>query len=155
MIALERLRIDIIESIIAFNKLCFPTDFWKETDWKELLEDERAVYYALMDGDRIVGDVFIYNWKGEKDYIKIMNLAVHPDYRRQGLAHRLLNSVTDEMRQAGMRRFCGETRASNRNMQRVFEDCGYRLDKIEESYYENPSESAYKYVLTISKIERR
>lgn len=146
---LQVLHSERTEAIIAFNKLCFPTDFWKEDDWKDLLADERAVYYAVMDGETIAGDVFIYNWKGEDDYVKIMNLAVHPDYRGQGLAHRLLDHVTEQMRAVGMCRFCGETRASNAAMQRVFEDCGYELNRIEEGYYTSDGESAYKYVLKL------
>lgn len=149
MTTTKKLSVENIDPIIAFDKLCFPTDFWKEEDWKALLEDQRAVYYALVDGAHIVGNVFIYNWKGEKDYVKIMNLAVHADYRGQGFAHKLLNHVTVEMSQLDMRRFCGETRASNKAMQRVFEDCGYALNTIEEGYYTHPSESAYKYVLQI------
>ena len=147
MIEIKKLGIEYKEQITAFDKFCFPTDFWKIEDWEDLLSDDRAIYYALTDEDEIVGDVFIYNWKGEKDYIKIMNIAVHPDYRGKGFAHRLLNHVTSEMEQIGMQKFCGETRASNKAMQKVFEDCGYFLNKIEENYYDNPSESAYKYVL--------
>lgn len=149
MIRIQELKIESIEPIIAFDKLCFPTDFWKEEDWQDLLKDERAIYYALLNDDKIVGDVFIYNWKGADDYVKIMNLAVHPDYRKQGLAHKLLSHVTEEMEKIEMRRFCGETRATNKAMQKVFEDCGYELSKIEEGYYDNPSESAYKYVLQL------
>ena len=133
--------------LIEFNKLCFPTDFWKEEDWRELLSDPRAVYYALLDGDKLVGNVFIYNWQGEADYVKIMNLAVHPDYRRQGLARRLLGRVAEEMEQTGMKRCCAETRASNSAMQRAFDACGYRLNRIEKDYFDNPKESGYKYVL--------
>lgn len=147
MLEVKRLTTESFSSILAFDRLCFPTDYWKEADWKELLDDERAIYYALLDGERIIGDVFIYNWKGERDYVKIMNLAVHPDYRKQGLARRLLNHAASEMQQIGMLRFCGETRASNTAMQRVFEDCGYSLRTIEADYYDHPSECAYKYVL--------
>lgn len=147
MITLKRLNLERIESIIAFDRLCFPTDFWEEKVWHELLSDDRAIYYALLDGETIVGDVFFYNWESEKDYVKIMNLAVHPDYRRQGVACRLLNHVTAEMRACGKNRFVGETRASNKPMQRVFYDCGYRLSHIEDDYYEHPAEPAYKYVL--------
>lgn len=149
MIIIETLGPERREDIMAFDRLCFPTDCWKEEDWKELLEDERAVYCAALEDGRIVGDVFIYNWQGEKDYVKIMNIAVHPDYRGQGLARRLLQRVTEDMRALGMRRFCGETRASNRAMQRAFEGCGYELDRVEEHYYDHPDESAYKYVLQI------
>ena len=144
---IKRLYIDSIEQIIEFDKLCFPTDFWKDADWEDLLNDERAVYYAMLDGEKIVGDVFIYNWKGENDYVKIMNLAVHKDYRNHGIACRLLNYVTQQMEKIDMNCFRGETRESNKAMQRVFEKCGYKLSKIEEGYYTNPKESAYKYIL--------
>lgn len=133
--------------LIEFNKLCFPTDFWKKEDWHELLSDPRAVYYALLDGDELIGNVFIYNWQGEHDYVKIMNLSVRSDRRGNGLAHKLLDHVTAEMNKLGMKRFCGETRATNFAMQKVFEDCGYRLNRIEEGAFDNPPESAYKYVL--------
>lgn len=149
MIKLEQLHADSLDMLMYFDKLCFPTDFWKSEDWKDLIEDERSIYYALLDEDVLIGNVFIYNWKGEKDYIKIMNLSVHPEYRNQGLAHKLLNHVTEEMVKIGMKRFCGETRGSNRGMQTVFEQCGYQLIRVEEHYYHNPDESAYKYVLQL------
>ena len=149
MMTIERLGLERKAEIMAFDRLCFPTDCWKEEDWQELLADERAIYYAALADGAIVGDVFIYNWQGEKDYVKIMNIAVHPDDRGQGLASRLLNLVTQEMGALGMRRFCGETRASNQAMQRTFEGCGYGLDRVEEHYYDQPDESAYKYVLQI------
>ena len=137
--------------LIEFNKLCFPADFWKEEDWHELLSDPREIYYALLEDDKLIGNVFIYNWQGEYDYVKIMNLSVHPDRRGFGYAHRLLDHVTSEMSKLGMKRFCGETRASNYAMQKVFEGCGYLLNRIEECCFENPTESAYKYVLETRK----
>ena len=149
MVKITQLTAERMTEIIAFDRFCFPTDFWRKEDWEDLLHDPRAVYYGLLDDGKIVGDVFIYNWEGEKDYVKIMNLAVHPDYRGRGLAHMLLNHVTVQMEELDMKRFCGETRASNQAMQKVFENCGYVLHIVEENYYENPSESAYKYVLQV------
>lgn len=149
MIDLKQLHADRICPIAAFDKTCFPTECWQEDEWKELLADPRAIYYALLDKDNIVGNVFIYNWKGEKDFVKIMTIAVHKDYRKHGLAQKMLNFVSAEMRKQGMWRFCGETRASNKAMQKTFESCGYVLSTIEEGYYDNPSESACKYVLEI------
>ena len=150
MIRLKQLDASYLETVMAFDKLNFPTDFWKAEDWKDLMADERALYYAFLDEEDLVANVFIYNWKGEKDYIKIMNISVHPNYRGQGLACNLLDHVRDEMSTIGMKRFCGETRSSNKAMQTVFETCGYRLDRIEENYYQNPVESAYKYVLELT-----
>lgn len=112
-----------------------------------MLKDECAIYYALLDGEQIVAGLFLYNWQGKRDYVKIMSLAVHPKYRKQGLGERLLRHAEREMRQLGMTKFCGETRASNNAMQRLFTRCGYRLEWVEENYYQHPDESAYKYIL--------
>ena len=71
---LRELNITWIKEMMEFDQLCFPTDFWEERDWRSLLEDERAIYYALLDSEKIVGQIFVYNWSGEKDYVKIMSL---------------------------------------------------------------------------------
>ena len=150
MYTIKKLGIESLDAILGLEELCFPVpDRWKEADWRELLEDERAVYYAMTDGDKLIGNVFIYNWKGEHDYVKIMNVSVHPDYRNQGVAGRLLNRVTEEMKSDGMFRFCGETRSTNKAMQQAFEKCGYKLDRVEEHYFHDPDESAWKYVLQL------
>ena len=146
---LKILGFENFDEIVAFDKLCFPTDFWKTEDWEDLLKDERSIYYAFTEGEKIIADVFIYNWKGAYDYVKIMNVAVHPDFRGNKFAEKLLDHVTEEMKKEKMLRFCGETRASNKAMQKVFEKCGYVLSKIEENYYNNPDESAYKYILQL------
>ena len=144
---LKRLGKERFPEIIAFDRLCFPADGWSEEDWAELLADERAFYYALLEDGQIVGNLFLYNWQGEQDFLKIMNLSVHADRRNRGLAHRLLQKAAEELEASMRERCCGETRESNRAMRRVFEDGGYRLNKTEENYYENPAESACKYVL--------
>lgn len=47
---LQRLNKNDLPEIIAFNRRCFsPGDRWSGEDWTELLEDERAHYYALLE----------------------------------------------------------------------------------------------------------
>lgn len=116
----KRLTLSEYDAIVAFDRLCFPEDHWTEEDWRELLADER-------------------------DYGKIMNLAVHPAYRGRRLAAGLLRAATELLQAAGLPRICGETRLSNEAMRRTFAACGYRLTRIEEAYYDHPPESACKY----------
>ena len=150
MYTIKELGIESIDAILSLEKLCFPVpDRWKEEDWRRLLERDRDTYYAMTDGDRLIGDVFIYNWKGEYAYVHIMNVSGHPDYRKQGVASRLLNRVTEDMKNDGMYRFCGETRSTNTAMQKAFESCGYKLDRVEEGYFHDPEEPAWKYILNV------
>ena len=98
---LQRLNKNDLPEIIAFNRRCFsPADRWSEADWAELLEDERALYYALLENGQIVGSIFLYDWQGERDFLKIMNLGVAPDRRGQGLACRLLQKAAEELKVA-------------------------------------------------------
>lgn len=78
----KRLTLSEYDAIVAFDRLCFPEDHWTEEDWRELLADERAVYLALLDDGRIVGDVFVYNWQGERDYGKIIEPCGPPGVPR-------------------------------------------------------------------------
>ena len=150
MYTIKELGIESIDAILALEKLCVPVpDRWKEEDWRRLLERDRDTYYAMTDGDKLIGNVFIYNWKGEYDYVKIMNVSVHPDYRKQGVASRLLNRVTEDMKSDGMYLLRGETRSTNTAMQKAFESCGYKLDRVEEGYFHDPEEPAWKYLLSL------
>jgi ribosomal-protein-alanine N-acetyltransferase len=54
--------------------------------------------------------------------------------------------VHEEMQTSGLTRICAETRASNAAMQKVFDDCGYKLSSVVENGYDNPQEDEYKYV---------
>ena len=102
-------------------------------------------YDAIVAFDRLCFPVVVDNWQGERDYGKIMNLAVHPAYRGRRLAAGLLRAATELLQAAGLPRICGETRLSNEAMRRTFAACGYRLTRIEEAYYDHPPESACKY----------
>ena len=98
---LQRLNKNDLPEIIAFNRRCFsPGGRWSGEDWTELLEDERAHYYALLENGQIVGNMFLYDWQGERDFLKIMNLGVAPDRRGQGLACRLLQKAAEELKVA-------------------------------------------------------
>ena len=71
MMRLKRLGPEYLETVMAFDKLNFPTDFWKEEDWKDLMEDKRAIYYAFLDEDALAANVFIYNWKVKRIILRL------------------------------------------------------------------------------------
>lgn len=144
-----RLTIKDLEDFIEMQEICFPGEDTKLEDWIELLEDPRTFVYSIKENDVIKANIAIYNWKGENNYIKIMTIGTHPDYRKQGYAHILMQYIIDEMLKDEMHIFKAETRESNLKMQKVFEDFGYKIiDKV-EGCYDNPTEAGYKYSLEI------
>lgn len=49
------------------------------------------------------------------------------------------------MKSQGFQDFRGETRISNLPMQKVFEQQGFDRKHVMESYYDHPTEDAYRY----------
>ena len=144
-----RMTLKDLDDFLKSLTICFPDDNIKREDWIELLKDEKTFVYAIKENEVIKANIAIYNWKGENDYIKIMTIGTHPNYRNRGYAHLLMQYVIDEMREDNMHIFKGETRESNLKMQKVFEDFGYKIINKVEEYYDNPIETAYKYSLEI------
>ncbi len=149
MESIVRLTLKDLDDIYNFEIICFPNDYTKLDDWIELLEDERTFVFAFKENNIIKANISIYNWKGKNNYIKIMSIGTHPDYRNKGYAHMLMQYIIDEMLKDDMHIFKAETRESNIKMQKVFKDFGFKVIKKEEEYYDNPIETAYKYSLEI------
>lgn len=144
-----RLNLKDLDDFLESQKIYFPDDDIKREDWIELLGDERTFIYAIKENEVMKAHIAIYNWKGENNYIKIMTIGTHPEHRNKGYAHILMQYIIDQMLKDDMHIFKGETRESNFKMQKVFEDFGYKIISKVEGYYDNPTETAYKYSLEI------
>lgn len=141
-----RLTIADYEQILAFDKRCFPSNHWEVADWKELLLDPKTFVYAMKDKTHIVAFLALYDWGDEADYIKIMTLATHPDFRRQGLSRALLQYMLYQFPDKS-KVFKAETRLSNHAMQALFREYGFEITERIADYYDRPTEDALKVVL--------
>ncbi|MBW1991334.1 MAG: ribosomal protein S18-alanine N-acetyltransferase [Deltaproteobacteria bacterium] len=82
----------------------------------------------------------IYWLIGEE--MHIMNLAVHPRHRRQGLAKALLREALDRARAAGAKTAILEVRVSNEVAQALYEAFGFQKVGIRPRYYSDNQEDA-------------
>ena len=76
------------------------------------------------------------------DEMQVMNVAVHPSYRRRGLARRLLAFAMARAARAGARRALLELRAGNREALALYESLGFRSLGVRRAYYAEPTEDA-------------
>ena len=86
-------------------------------------------------GGRVLG--FLVVRQVAPDEREILNLAVNPSERRQGVARKLLEN---ELRRAKTRWFL-EVRASNSSAVKLYESAGFREAGRRESFYSSPAES--------------
>ena len=71
-----------------------------------------------------------------------MNVAVHPDRRRQGIAENLITHLIQELKNRGSHALMLEVRASNAPAIALYEKLGFRQVGLRKNYYRNPKEDA-------------
>jgi ribosomal-protein-alanine N-acetyltransferase len=87
------------------------------------------------DGARVIG--FLVARQTAADEREILNLAVHPQERRRGVARKLLETELERVKN----HWFLEVRASNSSAIGLYESAGFRAAGRRESYYNNPLES--------------
>lgn len=136
---IEKMHAGHVVQIAQLEKLCF-SDPWSEKSVASELENKLSFWLVAMDGDRVAGYVGSQTVLGETD---MMNIAVHPDYRRQGVAEALVTSLVAQLREQGSNSLTLEVRASNTPAQMLYEKMGFTLVGKRSNYYRNPKEDAY------------
>ena len=81
---------------------------------------------GVRDGERLIG-VVVATHDGRKGWIN--RLAVHPDYRRRGLARHLIAQAEDALRAQGMRIVAALVEEWNEASLALFQATGYVLHR--------------------------
>ncbi|MGC2064184.1 MAG: ribosomal protein S18-alanine N-acetyltransferase [Thermodesulfovibrionales bacterium] len=72
----------------------------------------------------------------------ILDVAVHPSRRRQGIGRRLIDETLVNLIQQGCRTVFLEVRASHAGVIRFYEQAGFRVIQIRKCYYVSPIDDA-------------
>jgi ribosomal-protein-alanine N-acetyltransferase len=96
------------------------------------------ILIAEQDG-RVVGFACI---RTVADEAEILNLAVLPGMRRQGVGRALLQQALRKAWENGARRAFLEVRQSNRPARKLYESLGFSPNGLRTAYYSNPPEDA-------------
>ena len=127
-----------VGQIVQLEKLCF-SDPWSEKSIATELDCRLSCWLVALEGDQVIGYVGSQTVIDESD---MMNIAVHPDYRRQGVAEALVDSLSDALRLRGSKALTLEVRASNEPAIRLYEKLGFMQVGRRPNYYRNPKEDA-------------
>lgn len=80
----------------------------------------------------------------------LLNLTVHPDHRRQGIAMLLLSNAMEDLLSAGCRFLYLEVRASNNAAKSMYEKLNFKVVGTRKEYYIRPVENALLMMLELS-----
>ena len=127
-----------VAQIAELEKLCF-SDPWSERSVASELNNPLAFWLVADDNGQVAGYIGSQSVMGETD---MMNVAVHPDYRKQGIATALIVGLVEELRKLGSHCLTLEVRASNENAIRVYRKLDFQEVGCRKNYYRNPKEDA-------------
>ena len=127
-----------VPQVAALEKLCF-SDPWSEQSVASELANELSLWLVALEGERVVGYVGSQTVIGETD---MMNVAVHPDCRRQGVAETLINALTAALKHRDSHSLTLEVRASNAPAISLYEKLDFIQVGLRKNYYRNPKEDA-------------
>ena len=138
MIQLCEMNAQHVTQIAALEWECF-SDPWSEKSVASELENELSLWLVALDGEVVVGYVGSQTVLGETD---LMNIAVHPAYRRRKIAEALLLELMNRLRQNGSHCLSLEVRDSNLAARCLYEKLGFAQVGRRPNYYRNPKEDA-------------
>lgn len=127
-----------IENVIAIERASFQFPWSTRFFLDELQVDCARSILAEVEG-RIVGYVLFWFLPEEVD---IHNIAVHPDFRRQGIGRLLLEQVIDSARRQERLRVTLDVRFSNAPAQNLYRNFGFVIRGLRKGYYSDNGEDA-------------
>ena len=138
MIEILKMQSTHIPQIASLEKLCF-SEPWSENSISGELDNPLSLWLVAVDGDCVAGYVGSQSVMGETD---MMNIAVSPDYRRQGVAAALIEELVRQLKVGGNHCLTLEVRASNDGAIKLYEKLGFAQVGRRPNYYRIPKEDA-------------
>lgn len=127
-----------VQAVADLEKVCFH-DPWSVNSILSEVHNPLSCWYVALDGERLVGYIGSQSVLGWAD---MMNLAVHPDFRGQGIGEQLVNSLIGYLRAHDIACLTLEVRVSNTPARSLYEKLGFAEIGRRPNYYRNPKEDA-------------
>ena len=148
LISLRRMRKDDIETVLEIERSSFSNP-WQPTAFEGEIDNVpfSNPFVILYSPKKSVIGYVIYWQVGEE--VQIANIAIHPEYRRLGIAEVVLHSVLDRIRADGARFVLLEVRPSNEAAQKLYAKLGFKRLGLRKGYYTKPPEDALLMGMTL------
>ena len=127
-----------VPQIANLEMLCF-SDPWSENSIASELDNRLSCWLVAEEQGTVAGYV---GSQSVLDMADMMNIAVAPDFRRQGIAEQLILALIDKLKENGIIALLLEVRVSNAPAIALYEKLGFELVGRRPRYYHNPREDA-------------
>ncbi len=152
-VTIRPMRVDDLASVHEIDCLSFSLPWPANAFRYELMENQNSRLWVAeverCDGVGVVVGAIVV-WL-VVDEAHIATLAVHPDYRRRGIATQLLETALRECARLGMCSATLEVRATNLEAQALYRRFGFDIVGRRRAYYQDNHEDAL--IMTLNHLE--
>lgn len=138
-LVIRKMTLDDIPAVVDLDQKSFSLP-WPERSFRFELTDNPAsrCWVAELDG-KVVGMIVVWLIVDEAH---VATIATHPDFRRKGVAKRLLSHALQKLMEQGARSSFLEVRESNLAAQEMYRKFGYEETGRRRRYYKDNDEDA-------------
>lgn len=137
-LTLRRMQVEDLPAVVEIEERLFRSP-WTAAMFREDIDQEYALMLVMLDGESVAAYLVTYL---VLDEMHIANVAVHPDYQRQGIAIAMLRTLLESARQRGYQLAHLEVRKSNHGAIALYERLGFEKVGLRKNYYEIEQEDA-------------
>lgn len=127
-----------VAAVAALEKICFSSP-WSERSVEAELKNPLSCWLVAMEGEKLAGYIGSQTVMGEAD---MMNVAVDPSCRRQGIGRELVMSLIAALESHEAQSLTLEVRASNHAAIAMYDEIGFTQVGRRPNYYRAPKEDA-------------
>ncbi len=130
-----------ISAVLEIENLSYPNP-WREMTFRGELYNRPVSFPFVMVHKyqrKVIGYVIFWCIK---ERAMINNIAVHPDFRRMGVAEAVMRQVLDQIKKAGANLVTLEVRPSNVAARSLYKKLDFEVLGVRENYYHDPPEDA-------------
>jgi len=143
--SIQEMSFDDLDEVMEIEKLSFVSP-WTKRFFEETLLSPISVNLVMKNDTETIGYMILYT---VADEAHILNIAIHPRYRRQGFASRLIQYVLNHFEQKGVHDFFLEVREGNLSAINLYRRFGFEKIGRRKKYYTETNEDALVMCLSV------
>jgi len=126
------------DQILAIEEASFPSP-WTQKAFLEETRNPVSHVWALKQGEHLLAYICFWMFAGE---VHLLNVAVHPEWRRRGLGSMLLERMKAIASSEGVEKIWLEVRPSNLAARNFYQKAGFEEIGRRKRYYTDTGEDA-------------
>lgn len=135
---ITKMKAEHTAQVAALEQICFSCP-WSENAIIHELTNQISIWLVAVEQGKVIGYVGSQYGYGEAD---MMNLAVAPAYRRNGIGKALVAELVAQLQSMDIHSLTLEVRQSNLPAVMLYESMGFSQVGLRPNYYQKPKEAA-------------